>query len=598
MSGSITTFGELSVRPAPPTGASQQDTRVLGAAPERPFELGGPKPRLLLALLVARANSAFRVGDLIDALWGERPPRTARKNLQVYVSRLRRAFGPALVHTQGGYLLRLAPEDCDLVRFEELARHGRRLARDGDPGAAEALRRAVGLWRCRPLAEFDTAPEVAAAVDRLERLFLDVLEDWAELALDCGESAVVLERLQDVARPQVPRERLAAVWMRALASVGRANEALAYYEEVRRALAGELGVPPGPVLTALHARLLRPPGPGRPRPERPGNQLPRDLPDFVGRAEQVERVVAELAEPASGAGGVLVVSGPVGVGKTAFAAHTAHLLASAFPDGLLMVELGGRPQDAVLGELLDAAGAPRGGSPAQELARWRSWVARRRLLVVLDDAVWGRSAQALLPGAGPSAALVTSRYRLGGMPAAVHVDLPPLCPEEGVELLGRVVGHGRVVSDPAAAHRIVDLCEGLPLALRATGARLNTLRHVPLADYARRLRAAPCLLDEMAVGELVLRERYEAFWRDLPEPQRAAYRSVAAHTHAPAAPARPTPADAPESLLECHLLTPPNAEVSAHLVAYRMSRFAYEFGRERAAGDGARRTDAREAAAP
>jgi DNA-binding SARP family transcriptional activator len=573
MNRSVTTFGELSVR---------YEGEV------EPADLGGPKPRLLLALLVSRANAAFRVDELIDALWSGRPPRTARKNLQVYVCRLRRLFGDRLTHAHGGYLLRLDPADCDLLRFEQLARDGRRRSREGDPdGALELLDRALVLWRGRPLAEFDDVAGLAPAVDRLQELFLAALEEWADLAAGRDAHRAVLDRLQDHVPAHPLRERLAAAWIRSLAATGRDGEALAHFETVRRSLAKELGVTPGPALAVAHRRLLQRPAAPPVRRPGPGNQLPRDVPDFVGRRPEVRRALAHFggaaasgSQPAPGTGGgVMVVSGPVGVGKTAFAVHVAHRLGASFPDGLVMAELGNRPLGGVLRGLLDTVGLPGERSTAQALARWRTWVAGRRLLLVLDDAVTGQVARALLPGSGPSGTIVTSRYRLSGLEAVARVDLADLAEAEGAELLGRVAGAARVAADPVAARAIVRACEGLPLALRIAGAKLDTLRHLRLADFAARLRGAASPLDEMASGELVLRERYESFWRDLTEPQRSAYRAVV--TASPPYAHEQVAAQA-EELLECCLLTPPPAATGGgQPVSYGMSRFAHAFGCER-----------------
>ncbi|MER6464471.1 BTAD domain-containing putative transcriptional regulator [Streptomyces sp. NPDC001288] len=557
MSRLVTAFGELCVR---------DDGR--GAA-----DLGGPKPRLLLALLVSQANNVLPVDGLIDALWVGRPPRTARKNLQVYVSRLRRVLGGRLTHTPGGYLLRLDPSECDLLRFEERARTGRRHARDGETEpACGALAEALDLWQGRPLVEFGDVPYLTAAVDRLQEMHVVALEEWAELENERAGHPLVLDRLQEHVVSHPLRERLAAAWITALAATGRRSEAAAHFDTVRRALARELGVAPGPALAVLHRRLLEPSASAR-RPG-PGNQLPRSLPDFVGRADEVQRALGYFRGRREG--GVMVVSGPVGVGKSALAVHVAHLLADAFPDGLVMTELGNRSLGSVLRALLDSVGLPGTQNVAQALARWRTWVAGRRILLVLDDAVGQQTVLPLLPGSGASCTLVTSRYRLSGLDAVGRVELPALQEAEATELLGRIIGFGRVMSDRASARRIVHSCEGLPLAVRIIAAKLESLRHVRLADYADRLSGASSLLDEMAVGELVLRERYEAFWRDLPQQQRLAYRRLASLTP----PFRYDQVFSEvEELHECNLLMPPAGEVSAHMASYGMSGFTHEFGR-------------------
>ncbi|MEE4543323.1 BTAD domain-containing putative transcriptional regulator [Streptomyces sp. V4-01] len=576
MNRSVTTFGELSVR---------YEGEV------EPADPGGSAPRRLLALLVSGANASLRVDALIDALWAGRPPRAARKNLQVYVSRLRRLLGDRLTRAHGGYRLRTAADDGDLLRFEQLARDGRRRSREGDPEAAvELLARALELWRERPLAECDDAATPAPARERLQELFLASLEEWADLEAARDGHRRVLDRLQDHVPANLLRERLAAAWIGSLAATGRESEALAHFEAVRRSLARELGVTPGPALTVVHRRLTQRAATPPLRRPGPGNQLPRDLPDFVGRRPEIRDALAHFGAAAAGGsqprtaaegaagGGVMVVSGPVGVGKTAFAVHVGHRLGASFPDGLVMAELGNRPLSGVLRGLLDTVGLPGERGTAQALARWRTWVSERRLLLVLDDAVSGQVARALLPRSGASGTIVTSRYRLSGLEAVARIELPALAEAESTELLGRVIGAERVAADPAAARAVACCCEGLPLALRVAGAKLDALRHVRLADFAARVRAAASPLDEMASGELVLRERYEVFWRDLTEPQRSAYRAVVArrppYSHEQVA------AQA-EELLECCLLTPPGAGPRGGAVSYGMSRFAHAFGRER-----------------
>jgi DNA-binding SARP family transcriptional activator len=577
------------------TAAVALECRALGElsvlAGGQPVDLGGPKQRLLLAILLSRANATVRTDELVEALWNDQPPRTARKNLQAYVSRLRRFFGERLAHVGTGYRLRLVPDQCDLLRFEDLVRTGRQAARDGDVETArQLLDRALAGWDGPPLGEFGDLPVLAVTRDRLQELFLSALEDWAELETDNEGHRAALDRLEEPVRQHPLRERLAAGWMLALAQSGRPNEALAHFEWVRRVLAEELGVRPGPMLSRLHARLLA--GDIADLPARRagarglGNQLPRDMPDFIGRAAEVQRLMAHF--DGRGCHDVAVVSGPVGVGKSCFAVHVAHRLAPLFPDGSLHAELRNRPVETVVRELLDVIGLDAGRSAAYALATWRSWIAGRRLLIVLDDAVHEDVVRTLLPSGGASAVIVTSRNRLSGVESVVRVDLPVLCQAESLELLGRVIGVGRVMADSGSARRLVDCCEGLPLAVRIVGARLNALRHVRLADYADRLCRAPHPLDEMAAGELALRDRFESFYQGLSARRRAAFHRVVAleppleHGQVVAA---LTGLDesaelALESLLECNLLMVPDAEVSAHCMVYGMSRFAYGFGRE------------------
>lgn len=223
------------------------------------LDLGGPKQRLVLAILLAQANASVSLDLLIDALWPTAPPRTARKNIQVYVSQLRKIFGDRLT-TAGrglGYRLALNPDECDLVRFRQLTEAGRAALRDGDRTlAAELLGRGIRVWSGPPFAEFAYEPCLTEEVDNLVERFLAVLEDWAEIEVDRGSYRDVLELLDRVARRYPLRERLAAARMRALAATGRCGDALAHFEFVRKELARELGTDPSRPLADVYRLSL------------------------------------------------------------------------------------------------------------------------------------------------------------------------------------------------------------------------------------------------------------------------------------------------------------------------------------------------------
>jgi DNA-binding SARP family transcriptional activator len=563
----------------------------------RRVHLGGPKQRLLLALLLCRPNASISVDELTDALWVDSPPRTARKNVQVYVSKLRKIFGSRLTWSNGGYQLAVTPAECDVLHFDHLASTARTMLRNGDPEAAVAmLADCVALWRGSPLVEFANEPVLAAELERLTERFLGTLEDWAELEVERGTHHAVLERADEFARRYPLRERLAAVWIRALAAAGRLTEALAHYDVVRRALAGELGIGPGGPLAELHRRLLRREevvAPPRRSFEAPCHCMPRDLPDFLDRTEEFRRV----ADGMTGGPGhdVVVVTGQIGVGKSTFAVHVARLLATSFPDGRIVLNMVGsdgvpKSWESLLDELLCMIGLSPGGPAAvpRSLATWRSWVARRRVLLVLDGAEHEDEVRPLLPADGRSRVIVTSRRALSGLEAVLRVELPTLTGTQGTALLERVIGHERMSTDRAAAHGIVACCAGLPLAIRITGARLSVLRHVRLADFLNRVRKAPSLLDEMVTGDLDLRSRYEHHCRTLAEIQRLAYRQVVAISPPPfshgalmaALAELARPEAVLESLIDCGLLAVPRQEVTAHLASYDMPAFAYLYGRE------------------
>ncbi|NUP80358.1 MAG: hypothetical protein HOV96_22715 [Nonomuraea sp.] len=248
----------LPIRPA-------MDANVLGTLEIRMdgslVRISARKARLLAAILLLSPNQVVATDQLIDSLWGESPPPTARKNLQVYVSELRRKAGDRISYQGWGYRLDAAADELDLLRFRHLAGAGRDLRRRGDGDAAlTLLDDAARLWRGRPLAEFTGVPLVDEAVGRCTELYLTVNEDWAELEIERGRHVEVLTRLDDLASYFPARERLVASRMTALVGCGRAPEALSQFESLRRHLVSELGIDPSPMLRKMYEEILH----GRP----------------------------------------------------------------------------------------------------------------------------------------------------------------------------------------------------------------------------------------------------------------------------------------------------------------------------------------------
>ncbi|KQX78934.1 MULTISPECIES: AfsR/SARP family transcriptional regulator [Streptomyces] len=573
----------------------------------RPLPLGPRKQRLVLATLLSRPNTPVPVDVLTDVVWPDAPPRTARKNLQVYISAARTLFGAAgdrdrVVHGCGGYRLRIGEAELDTLRFGALARSGRAAGERGDlRTAARLLREALDLWGERqPLHDLRDSAGVAEEAERLESRCLTVYEDWAEAEIETGRAAVAVDGLRDLVERHPLRERLRAAWMNSLHQSGRQAEALAVYDDYRQLLARELGLEPSPAMAALYADML---GRGRaartttPRDSAGGVSLPAAARDFTGRRDELREV---LDESGAAEGGVLIVSGPAGSGKSALAVRAAHLLADGFPDGRVHVRVRredgtARTRAEVLGELGRLCGArvPPGGPEAEDA--WQDWLSRHRALIVLDDVPDEASVRGLLPRSGRCSVLLTARGQLAGLAPAHRVALTALADGEALELLGRLIGAGRVRTDPAAALRIVRACGALPLAVTVSGMRLAVLRHLPLAEYASRLDDPSAALDELVAGDVSVRSRIASGWQDLTEQNREALARLAGFAHdggftldramdvlgcGERAAIRTV-----ESLLDTGAVTSPAGEVTAHAALYEVPRLLCLYARERTGSD-------------
>jgi DNA-binding SARP family transcriptional activator len=563
------------------------------------LDVGSRKQQIVLAALLCNANSLVSVESLAEALWDDEPPRTARKNIQVYVSALRGLVsegpGSRITYQTGGYIFHAYASELDALCFEQKARARHRLRQGEQPSAvAHALAGALDLWRGRALDGMRDVPLICAAAQRLERLYLAVFEDWAEAEIAAGGAAGAIERVADMTQEHPLRERLRILQMTALCQAGRRAEALAVYDELRLALAHELGLSPSPAVDRLYQSLLRGQEPSAPPPRRQASPslLPWDPATFTGQAACTRQLTDALV---SGGHRLAVVTGPLGAGKTALAVHTAHQLGRGFPDGRFFVRLRGedgtlRPPEEIISRLLWPVMHGTPPEPEQDVRRaWQLWLAGHRALVILDDARHESEVRPLLPEAGDSAVIVTARSRLAGLESAYRLSVPPLSLAEAVEFLGRVTGPGRVAADRAAAQRIVTAAGALPLGLRLVAERLALLQHVPLREYAARLESAPALLDELTTGDVAIRPRLAQAIGELPGPASRAMARLgtlpeAIFTLDEAAAVLDGDEDTAvrvlETLLEASVITVPDAETLAHTVLYEMPVLTHAYVRE------------------
>ncbi|MEU9161441.1 BTAD domain-containing putative transcriptional regulator [Streptomyces sp. NPDC048424] len=550
----------------------------------RALPLGPLKQRVVLATLLGSANSPVSVDALTDAVWQEEPPRTARKNLQVYVSALRALLAdddrdrPRLTHTGGGYVLRVAEDELDLLRFRSLVRAAEG---QGPRPAARLLRQALDLWQGPPLGDdLRQSPRLAEEAERLEVRHLTAYESWAEAELELGGAPAVVEGLRDLMERHPLRERLRSAWMWALSGSGRQAEALAAYDDYRQLLARELGLEPGGAMAARYRMILT--GDARTRAgtaARPPVALPPDLVDFTGHGEELRHLIDLLED--DGAGRIVLLSGPAGAGKTTLAVRAAHLLGDRFADGRLCVCLRDadgrtRPLSAVLAELGERTGQMGLSRPEA----WREWLAEHRVLVILDDVPDESAVRPLLPSGGRGRVLLTARGQLGGLAPVHRLSVPPLGTADSVQLLARLVGQGRVRADREAALRLVRACGGSPLAVRVSGMRLAVLRHVPLREFADRLADPAGALDELTSGDVSVRRWLAHGWEALPEERGRDAGRLAAGTGA--GPFGLTEAAEAlgcderhavrvvEALIDAGMVTSPCGEVVAHAAQYEL----------------------------
>ena len=571
--------------------------RVLGplevSGPSGPVRIPPGRQETILAAMLLEANRVVSIDHLVDLIWDENPPSTARTQVQICVSRIRKELADSGVETAidtrpPGYLMRLEPDELDLHLFGRHVAESRVLVGQGRTvEAAQLLRAAVGLWRGVCLSGIPSETLQAKGL-RLDEDRLSAVEAYLELELALGRHHELVGEIGRLVLEHPLRERLRGRYMLALYRSGRQAEALDAYRAGRNLLIEELGLDPGeelqqleaailagdpsllvgtevpaapivgagagasadvgvlltrqtdpaqgtvPVAVLAHAgansdgsappprstapastALLDAPGPVGPYRNEKAHLLPADTADFIGGEALVGQVREALASSAAhGATGVVVIIGKPGIGKSTAATHIGHRLAEErFEDGQLYCDLRGTgsepvPPREVLGRFLRALGIPGSMVPDaldERAEMYRTILATRRVLVVLDDAATEGQVGPLLPGGGSCAVIITSRARLTGLPGARWIELSILSVDQALDLLGRVIGADRVDREREAATALARTVGGLPLALRIVAARLAARPHWSLASMVGRLADERHRLDELAHGEMTIR---------------------------------------------------------------------------------------------
>jgi DNA-binding SARP family transcriptional activator/tetratricopeptide (TPR) repeat protein len=587
------------------------------------INIGGPRQQTVMAVLLLEANHVVPVDRLIRAVWDEEPPTTARGQVQICISALRRQIwtteNQQVIRSRPpGYLLEVDDAALDADVFESGVAAARSARMAGEmPRAAAGFRGALALWRGEALSGL-TSRLVQQSVTQLNERRLGVLEERLECDLLLGLHQDLVGELVWLVEEHPLRERLRALLMTALYRAGRQAEALDAYRRARGTLMDELGVEPGDELRRLHHAILNGDPVPEPVPEparapavltRGGQApvprlLPTAIPDFTGRRRLVDSLVAKAAEAGMASSirqavGIIVIVGRGGAGKTTLAVQAAHRLAGTFPDGQLFARLRFGDQPVNPADLLErflralGVGGPVPEGTEERAEMYRSLLGERRMLIVLDDAMSEQQVSALLPGSSQCSVIVTSRKRLTGLSAAQRVEVGGFSHRSAVVLLTRIVGSARIEAEPDAVTALCELCAYLPLALRIVAARLAARPHWGVTDLVERLEDESRRLDELSHGELGVRASISLTYDTLSVDAQRLFRRLAL-LEAPsfaswvAAPLLETEMlhaqDVLEELAEAYLLdTEPGGATG--LTRYRFHDIMRPFARERLAAD-------------
>jgi tetratricopeptide (TPR) repeat protein len=503
--------------------------RILGPvrllARGRNVDLGPPKVRGLLGILLLHADSAVPIDMIVEGLWDasdetgngvqqarHQPPPNPRKTLQGYVSKLRAKLKtgsvPAEVRTEhGSYRLKIDRTIVDIHQFRQVAAEGRAAARRGDHAAAvTAFEAAIDLWHGPPLADLQSSWSIrngtTLTTNELLPAYLGLLQAHADL----GNYDEVLARLRSpMLMAYELEDSVMALHLRALAAVDGPSSVVTSFRDYTRKLDDVLDARPSADLVQLYQTLTQQhmsPTDDAP-PWRPPQQLPRDIANFLGRTDILRQLDDLLAGPDAQPAVVSLDGGP-GVGKTAIATHWAHRSQDRFTDGVLYADLNGYSSGSptspatVLATFLNALGIPHDQLPhdaGERAALLRRELTGRRTLVVLDNARDSGHVRPLLAATSPSPVLITSRQRLAYRDSAHRITVPTLLVDEAIAILQRGIGQARVVDDLAAVHELAALCCGIPLALCIAADHVSRRPDTPLPDLVQHLHSRHRLLD-------------------------------------------------------------------------------------------------------
>lgn len=490
-----------------------------------PLELGGPRQRAVLTMLLLHANDAVSVAQLTDAVW-DSPPVSPESNLRTYVAGLRKVLGERLVTRPGhGYQLVVEPGELDLDAFDQLARQGEEASADNDTeAAAEFFAQALAKWRGTPT-ETTAGPLLRAEFTRLQERRLAVVERFAKAAIELARFDDVIDRLRRESAQHPLREELWAQLMLALDRAGRRGEALETYAMARKHMVDQLGVEPGARLQQLQQVILssRVPAAATLSAHR---QLPMDIAEFTGRESELRRL-CELGPQTTVV--ISAIEGMAGVGKTKLAVRAAHRLVEQFPDVQLWADLHGFDPDelpadpaAVLESFLRLLGVPGAQIPeslAERAALYRDRLAGKKALVLLDNAAGEDQVRPLLPGGASCLVLITSRRSLLGLDGVKSLFLDVFTPAEALALLSRIAGEDRITADLDAAQRVAELCGHLPIAVALAAKRLARRPQWNVTD----------LVAQLERGGLGARGVFDLSYQALPDNQRRLFRFLGFH---------------------------------------------------------------------